>query len=107
MFAGGDDDGAEMGDAGFTAEHDLLVQGCGGQIPVNAMEVGEAVVGQAINTGQLAGLGLRRRRKVEIRVHRQSLTSLRSPRKSSLGAPGSSAHLMRSMPSMISLMVPQ
>src|ERR1039457_5849568 len=107
MFAGGHDDRAEMGNASLSPENNLLVQRRSGEIPVDAVQVGQPVVCQAINAGQLAGFGQRRRRKIEIWVHRQSLTSLRSPRKSSLGAPGSSAHLMRSIPSVISFMVPQ
>ena len=85
----------------------LLVEGGGGQVPVDPAEVGEPVVLEAVEARHRPRLLHRGRLDVEVDVHAQSLTSLRSPRKSSLGAWGSSAHLMRSSPSMISLIVPQ
>jgi hypothetical protein len=60
MFAGGHHHRTEMRDARFSPEHDLLVQRRGRQIPVDAVQVRQAVVGQAVNARQLAGLGLRR-----------------------------------------------
>ena len=85
----------------------LLVEAGGGQVPVDAAQVREAVVLEAVEARHRPRLLHRRRLDVDVDVHAQSLTSLRSPRKSSLGACGSSAHLMRSRPSMMSLIVPQ
>src|ERR1019366_1491357 len=80
VLAGADYHRTEMGDAGFAAEYDLFIERRAGQVPVGAVQIGEAVILQAVIGGQLAGLGLWGRGKIEIGVHRQSLVSLRSPR---------------------------
>jgi len=57
VLAGADDHRAEMRDAGLAAEHDLFIERRGGQVPVDAVQIGQPMVLQAVNGGQFAGLG--------------------------------------------------
>ena len=60
VLAGVDHQRAQVRDARLAAEHDLLVQRRGRQVPVDAVQVRQAVVLQAVDAGQFAGFGLRR-----------------------------------------------
>ncbi len=80
LLAGREDDRAVPGDPALSTERDLLVERLGGQVPVGAAKVGEAVVVEPVLARQLGGLGLCRGDDVErVEGHSQSLTSRWSP----------------------------
>ncbi len=95
------------GQPALAAEHDLFAQRRDRQIPVHPVELGEPLVLQGEGAGPLLGDALRRRFDLKEVLHDQSLTIFRSPMYSSVGALGSSAHLIRSTPSVTSLTEPQ
>ena len=101
-----DQQGAAGREQSFTAKHGLLVECRYREVPIDSTQMTEAVVVQAEIAGQVSGLFGSRAFDTQ-HFHDQSLTSLRSPMNSSLGALGSSTHLMRSTPSVTSLIVPQ
>src|SRR5208337_1774810 len=98
---------SQVRETALGTENALLIECRRRQIPVGTPQIHQPMVGEAVGTGQLPCLFDRGRLHVEVDVHCQSLTSLRSPRYSSLAEFGSSAHLMRSRPSVTSRMVPQ
>ena len=60
---------AKVRNAPLAPKDDLFVQRRAGQIPVDPVQVGQAVVLQAVNRGQFAGLGLRIVEPAEIDHH--------------------------------------
>ncbi len=79
VLAGVGDDGAARDDARLAAEGDLLVEGLGGEVPVDHPQVREPVVGEAVVGLPRRGLALGRGLDVEQVLHSQSLTSFLSP----------------------------
>ncbi len=80
VLAGAHQQGTEVGEPSFRSEHTLLVESGSRQVPVDAAQVRQAVILQAVVAGQRASFLHRWRLNVEVDIHSQSLTSLRSPR---------------------------
>ena len=80
VLAGIDYQRTKVRQAPFGAEDALLIQRRRRQVPVDAPQVGQPMVLQAVAAGQLSGLIDCGRLDIEIDVHTHSLTSLWSPR---------------------------
>ena len=80
VFAGTHHQRSQVRQAALGAENAFLVKRRCGQVPVDAAQIHQTMVGQAVSAGQLPGLFNRGRLHVEVEVHSQSLVSLRSPR---------------------------
>ncbi len=80
VFAGAHHQWPKVRQAALGAENALLIQRRRRQIPVDAPQIHQPMIGQAVSTGQLPCLLYRGRLHVEVDVHSQSLVSLRSPR---------------------------
>jgi len=85
VFAGVDDEGAFLGDPAFAAEDGFLIESGSGEVPVDALEVVEAVVVDAVDGGGGGGVLLGWGGDVREDVHGgspyiQSRTRRRSPR---------------------------
>ena len=80
VFAGVHHQRSEVRETALGTENALLVKRRRRQVPVGAPQIHQPMVGEAVGTGQLPCLFYCGRLHVEVDVHSQSLTSLRSPR---------------------------
>ncbi len=80
VFAGVHHQRSQVRKTALGTENALLIERRRRQIPVGPPQIHQSMVGEAVGAGQLPCLFYRGRLHVEVDIHCQSLTSLRSPR---------------------------